>query len=194
MEFCEEKLKENFSRNLTAFRKMKGLTQLDLAEKLNYSDKLISKWERGEGLPDFQTVVRLSKIFEVSVDALVAEKEPKRVPITRNKLIITLLSIGLVWLVAAISHFVLKLIFTGTYDTFKMEYVYLYAVPVSAIVGVVFTKLWWNRVWQFIASSSLVWTLCVCCQVSIHLVNMWLIYIVAAVLQVLIILWFLIKK
>ena len=49
-------IKQNFARNLLAYRKARGLTQSQLAEKLNYSDKSISKWERGDVLPDIVTI------------------------------------------------------------------------------------------------------------------------------------------
>ena len=48
----QEQLKQTVANNIAQLRKSKGLTQLELAERLNYSDKAVSKWERGEGLPD----------------------------------------------------------------------------------------------------------------------------------------------
>ena len=47
-----EDLKQIFAENLSALRKKKGWTQMELAERLHYSDKAVSKWERGESLPD----------------------------------------------------------------------------------------------------------------------------------------------
>ena len=63
-----EEIKNNFSKNLSRLRKDNGLTQLALAEKLNYSDKAISKWERGEGLPDAYVLSKMSELFGVTVD------------------------------------------------------------------------------------------------------------------------------
>ena len=51
----DEKLKKQIGANIAAYRKRIGLTQVGLAEKLNYSDKAVSKWERGESAPDVQT-------------------------------------------------------------------------------------------------------------------------------------------
>ena len=47
----EQELRKNFSNNLIYYRKASGMTQLELATLLNYSDKAVSKWERGESLP-----------------------------------------------------------------------------------------------------------------------------------------------
>src|SRR5699024_6718258 len=48
-------------------RKEKGWTQLELAEKLNITDKAVSKWERGVGFPDIKMIEPLAEIFNVSV-------------------------------------------------------------------------------------------------------------------------------
>ena len=53
------------------------LTQIELAEKINYSDKAVSKWERGESIPDVSVLLELSKLFGVSIDFLVTEHENK---------------------------------------------------------------------------------------------------------------------
>ena len=65
-----EDLKAIFAENLSALRKKKGWTQLELAERLNYSDKAVSKWERGESLPDVTILKKISQLFEVTVDYL----------------------------------------------------------------------------------------------------------------------------
>ena len=68
-------LKQIVAKNLIALRKQAGLTQLDLAEKLNYSDKAVSKWERAESLPDVETVKKIADLYHVSVDALLREEK-----------------------------------------------------------------------------------------------------------------------
>ena len=55
----EQKLKSQIGANLSAYRKRAGMTQAGLAEKLNYSDKAISKWERGESVPDVLILCQL---------------------------------------------------------------------------------------------------------------------------------------
>ena len=60
----EERIKSNIAKNLTAYRKRCNLTQSQLAEKINYSDKAVSKWERGEGVPDTLVLLKMCEIFE----------------------------------------------------------------------------------------------------------------------------------
>ena len=66
----ERKLRMQIGVNIAAHRKRAGMTQACLAEKLNYSDKAVSKWERGESMPDVTTLVQLADLFGVSLDDL----------------------------------------------------------------------------------------------------------------------------
>lgn len=67
----DESMRKTIAGNISRYRKQLGMTQLDLSEKINYSDKSISKWERGDGIPDVPTMVQLAEIFGVSVDDLI---------------------------------------------------------------------------------------------------------------------------
>ena len=68
-----EILKVMIGSNIAAYRKRAGLTQAGLAEKLNYSDKAVSKWERGESIPDVLTLMQLAELFEISVNDLLVD-------------------------------------------------------------------------------------------------------------------------
>ncbi|MBE6727539.1 MAG: helix-turn-helix transcriptional regulator [Ruminococcaceae bacterium] len=186
----EEQLRKNFALRLAAYRKNAGLTQTQLAEKLNYSDKSISKWERGDGLPDFYIVLTLAELFSVSVEDLIGEGPIRRPLLTRNKAVTTLLSMGLPWLLAVVL-FTLSNIFLPLLPSWKL---FIYALPVTAIIAIVFTKMWWGKIPNFLAVSSLVWTVPTCLVITLSLNNIAFVYTISAVLQILIILWFLRKK
>ena len=66
-------LRNQIGSNIAAYRKQAGLTQAGLAEKLNYSDKAVSKWERGESVPDVMTLVQLAELFQIPVGELLAD-------------------------------------------------------------------------------------------------------------------------
>ena len=74
----DEKLKSLLGANIVAYRKRSGLTQAKLAEQLNYSDKAVSKWERGESMPDVLTLVQLAELFDTTVDELL--RDPNEIP------------------------------------------------------------------------------------------------------------------
>lgn len=195
MPASEEKLREYFAKNLTLYRKALGLTQIELAEKLNYSDKSISKWERGDGLPDLAVTAQLAEIFGLTVNDLIAEKPRRRLMTTRNKIIITMLSMGIAWLVATVLFFLCEIFFP---DIKLWWLFYIYAIPISAIVGIVFSCIWWKKIHIFASISTLIWSVALCVMltgsVAATVPKISLIFIVAAVVQVLTILWFLIKR
>lgn len=190
MPVSEQKLREYFAKNLSTYRKALGITQLELAEKLNYSDKSISKWERGDGLPDLTVTAQLADIFGLTVNDLIAEKPRRRFLSTRNKTIITLLSIGVAWLIASILFFLFQLVA----PSFSSWLFFIYAIPTSSIIAIVFSAVWWKKIHLLLSVSLLIWSLAVCIVVSLSISSISLIFIVAAVLQILTILWFLIKK
>lgn len=190
MQIHEECLRNYFANNLSHYRKQLGLTQTELAEKLNYSDKSISKWERGEGLPDLTVTAQIANIFGLTVNDMIAPKPRRRILTTRNKTIITLLSICGAWLVATFLFFLFEIIVLP-FETWK---IFIYAIPVSAIIAIVFSAMWWRKSPLFFSISSLIWSLAGSLQISFSLSKFWLIFIVMAVLQILTILSFLIKK
>ena len=195
MAVSEEKLREYFARNLAYYRKALGLTQIELAEKLNYSDKSVSKWERGDGLPDLAVTVQIAEIFGLSVNDLVAEKPRRKLMTTRNKIIITLLSMGVAWLVATVLFFLCEIIFP---EVSVWWLFYIYAIPISAVVGIVFSCIWWKKIHIFAAISTLIWSVALCVMLTVSVAasvpKISLIFIIAAVVQILAVLWFLIKK
>lgn len=182
----EDALRSAIARNIAFFRKQVGHTQAELAEKLNYSDKSISKWERAEGVPDIFVLTQIAQLYQVTVNDLISEEEP-RMPSRKPKVLILLLALGLVWLVATVIFFALMLLSPSLPQKWLC---FLYAVPVSGIVLTVFTCLWWQLWKRCLAVSVIIWGLAVCIHVTLSLPGSYLIYVVAGVVQVLFVLWF----
>lgn len=186
------------AKNLTELRKQAKLTQQELAEKLNYTDKAVSKWERGEALPDIIVLKQLADMYGVKVDDFLYEHTQPVTPQTpvykkrkiANRLLVALLSAGLVWLVATVIV-VFTLLFIPKFTEIFLAY--LVAVPVTAIVLLVFNVMWGKRYVSAILVSVLVWSLCCTIDVLIGVPNSWLLYIIGGVLQLLVILWFLLQ-
>ena len=111
-------------KNLLKLRKDKKLTQMEVAEKFNYSDKTISKWEKGESLPSVEVLCELADFYGITLNELTSENQPNQTNESKSsnknkknktprmistRLMITLLSVGAVWLLATILFVVLKL-------------------------------------------------------------------------------------
>ncbi len=67
-----------FNNKLYALRKQKGLSQEELAHRLNVSRQTVSKWEVGESSPDMEKLVAISELFDISLDELVLDKVVKK--------------------------------------------------------------------------------------------------------------------
>lgn len=191
-------IKSTLCENLIFLRKSHKLTQGELASKINYSDTTISKWENGDALPDVETLYLLTKFYNVSMDAMLSSDLQNIITISRsktrkqhvNKVIITLLSVLLVWLIAVVVHININLVFNV-----NLWILYIIALPLSMIVLLVFNCIWGKRHLTFIILSFLVWfTLLYFHLQMISIDNMWSLYFIGLPLQIAIILWSQIKK
>ena len=203
----DEKLKYQIGRNIASYRKRAGLTQAGLAERLNYSDKAISKWERGESAPDVLTLVQLSEQFGITVndllvdpDALpedtgavqqameqVVEKALKR---KADKGTILSLSSILVWFVALFAYVMLSC-FELT-EAWSWIF-FIYAIPANAIVLLSLRSAWHDFRWNQILISIIMWGGILSVYVSLLVFmnwNIWRMFLLGIPGQAAVLLWF----
>lgn len=201
----EQKLRRQIGANIAAYRRRQGLTQAGLAEKLNYSDKAVSKWERGESVPDVVTLVSISEQLNVTVNELLedpnelpadtgrVEKTMERVvqrTLKRkaNKNIILGLSSILVWFVATLLFVVLSSV--------EIDFswlAFLYAVPASCIVMLSLRSAWKDFRWNRALISGVMWGSLTCLYVTLLIlghINIWKIFLLGVPGQIAILLWF----
>ncbi len=193
-----EELKKIVAANLVALRKKSNLTQLDLAEALNYTDKAVSKWERAESLPDVIILKRIADLFGVTVDYLLSDEHPTEhtdAPLPpahrfRNHVVITGISVVFVWLVATLIFSTGGSILGG--DPAHFWLVYLYAAPLSCIVWLVFNSLWFNRKRNYLIISLLMWSALASVHISFLVAakpSVWMIYLLGIPGQIIILIW-----
>ena len=190
MQTDEATLRKTVAKNIAAYRKAHHDTQLDLATKLNYSDKSVSKWERGESLPDVYILSQIADLYGVSVSALIGEIQPPKESKPHYHMFILLLSLALTMAVATLL-FSMFMICKVDYPAWMF---FVYALPVCSIICIVFTSLWWGILWQGVSVSALIWTLGLSLYLSFELENVSLIFLVCAALQVLTVLWEVFRK
>lgn len=190
MQTDEATLRKTVAKNIAAYRKAHHDTQLDLATKLNYSDKSVSKWERGESLPDVYILSQIADLYDVSVSALIGEIQPPKESKPHYHMFILLLSLALTMAVATLL-FSMFMICKVPYPAWMF---FVYALPVCSIICIVFTSLWWGILWQGVSVSALIWTLGLSLYLSFELENVSLIFLVCAALQVLTVLWEIFRK
>ena len=190
-------LKKIVAKNIAELRREAGLTQLDLAEKLNYSDKAVSKWESGQSIPDVGVLLEIANLFGVTVDYLLSEDHKVHVKAMvntamkgRKHLVITLLSVALVWLIATAVFVVISLV--GVWSASWLLFVY--AIPVSAVLLIIFNSIWGKRRQNYIYISILMWSLLSSIYLSLIAYNFWLIFVIGIPGQIIICLWAGMKK
>ena len=195
-----EDIKNIIAKNITDLRMLNNMTQAELGEKLNYSDKTVSKWERGESTPDISVLIEISKLFGVSLDYVVKadcineiEKEEKKEEKNVNLKAIAYISCGCVWLIAIFAFIITSLI--SKTATFQWLYI-AYALPVFFIVSLVFNSIWFNPRHNYIIVSALMWSILVSVHVSfLHFgIDVTLVYLLGVVGQIIIVLWSFIRK
>lgn len=191
------KYKRIIAKNILDLRVSSGLTQAQLAEKLHYSDKAVSKWERGDSIPEISTLVGMADLFQVSLDYFVRE-EHTEIPqynekeelkgIKNNHRIITTMSILIVWFVALFVYVLIDIISKNVNCHWLT---FLYAVPVSMIVWLVFNSIWSNQKWNYLIISVLMWSVLASLHISFLVfgISIWKIYILGIPGQIAILLW-----
>lgn len=201
----DEKLKRQIGANIVFYRKQRRLTQAALAEQLNYSDKAISKWERGESIPDVLTLVQLAELFCVTVNDLLTDPNAlpeeggkvskamdkavqKTLKRKADKSIISGLSSVLVWFVALLSFVVFS-----SMDMPRSWMAFFYAIPVDAIVLLSLRSAWKDYRWNRTLVSVIMWgallSLYMSLLVFLHL-NIWKLFLLGIPGQIAILLWF----
>ena len=201
----DEKLKLQIGANIAAYRKQAGLTQAGLAEKLNYSDKAVSKWERGESVPDVLTLVQLAEQFNITVNELlvdpnalpenggnlekaIAQVSEKALKRKANKNVILALSSILVWFVALFIFVVLS-----SFGIPKSWLAFFYAVPANAIVLLSLRSAWRDFRRNRALISAIVWGSIVSIHATVWVFfgfNFWKLYLLGIPGQMAVFLWF----
>ena len=186
-------INQKLASNLIYYRKEAGLTQAELAEKINYSDKSVSKWEQGNAVPDIYILMELSKLYQVTLNELVGIDPPPPTFVKKKKtglhVFIMLLSCGIVWLVATFAFAVLQIIQPDGLWWLS----FLYALPVCAILLIVYASVWNYRALQVISISALVWTALTCIYLTLFnaygFTRFWVLFLIGVPLQLLEIFW-----
>ena len=187
-------LKMIIAKNIVDLRRSHSITQAELAEKLNYTDKAVSKWERGESLPDILILKNIADLFNVSVDYLLSETHNKKTENINlgykkhNRKLISWMSIFLVFLIATFICAIAKIL------ELKNSFYWLpfiYAIPVAIILGLIFNSMWFKKKHNYLIVSLLIWstltTIYLTSLASGH--NLWIIFILGIPTQAIVLLW-----
>lgn len=183
---------EILSENLVKLRKKNKLTQAELAEAIHYSDKSISKWEKGESCPSVAVAAEIAKYFGVTLDDLIDENfvaeeaAPKEKQRKASYLVITLLACSVVWMIATLAF-----IYGNLVGLNSPWLAFLYSVPITTIILLIFNTLWGRKRLNYLIISVMVWSLLT--SVFVHILTcghiVWMLFLIGVPAQISITLW-----
>lgn len=190
--------REIIAKNLVKLREANRLTQAELAEQLNYTDKAISKWERGESLPDVLTLKKVATILGTDVNFILSPHDEeeflakkKSLFKIQNRIAICALAVTAVWLIAT-----LVFVYYKIYEQIDLWQSFIAAVPASCLVLFIFIQRWYahQKTFSFITLSLFMWSLIAFVYLSSLSLNMWALFFVGVPVQVIFILAYRLKK
>lgn len=190
----KDDIKTTVANNLIALRKSKNLTQADVANALNYSDKSVSKWEHADSLPDISILSALCDMYGVTLDYLTHENaeetlsqtQDEKKPEVERKITIAVLSVTIIFLCSTIA-FVYCYAFRSEPIIFWQAFVW--AVPASALVLISLNRKWLkSKLASTILKSIFLWSLLACVFVQFFDYTLWLIFILGIPIEIIIIL------
>ncbi len=193
-------IKTIVAKNISELRVANKLTQLELAEKLNYSDKAVSKWERGDSMPDISVLVSIADLFGVPLDYLIREDhqpqeaqfEYKRQP-RYSRAVIALVSLIGVCSVALLAFVLISILAP---ETTHQWLCFIYAIPVISVVWLILNSIWFNKKRNYLIISILMWSLLLSLHISFLLshINIWMVYLLGIPGQIIILLCSFMKR
>lgn len=192
--FTDEELKQNIGKNIAEYRKFAGMSQIEFAEKLNYSDKAVSKWERGESLPDIVVLTKIANLFDISINDLITSVNKKRKlafkKILKNKVLAMMIWVACIWLIATTCF-----VFFSIFNVFSRNWlVFILAIPISCIVCTICCICWRQKLLQMIFASLFIWSALVTVCISFYFYDIWLSLVIAIPLQIIFILVYFFRR
>ena len=190
-------LRKIIGDNLSELRKRQGLTQLELAEKFNYTDRAISKWENGDTLPDVEVLFNLCEFYGVTIDYLTHEEnsqfKKKDNPLNKtNKIVITALTVSVLWVLATVIfvYFMIK-----KDKPVILWQAFIWAVPLSSLFTLYFNKIYFHsRLTAFFCYSIFIWSLIVSVFLSFGNYGLWPLFFIGIPAQISLVFWANIKQ
>ena len=185
-------IKEIISRNIVNLRKEKGLTQIELADALHYSNKAISKWEKGDSLPDAETLYEIAKFFNVSIeylftnhDEVILNKEQANK--IRKKEIIFYTS--LVTIVGLLVYSFIALIFSIIPQLSRNNIITILLLDGAGVIAIILIIQICLKVKKYITLllSLLIWNLTIGLSLLFWEYSINYIYVIAILLQIIVI-------
>ncbi|MDY6367105.1 MAG: helix-turn-helix transcriptional regulator [Clostridia bacterium] len=187
---------EIVAENIATLRKNSGLTQTQFAEKINYSDNTVSRWEHGEITPNLETLEQIAELFEVpieyiihehSAEEMIADTELKARKMKRLQIMLFL--IAAVWFCTIALYFCFM-----TFAKINPWVIFVWAVPVSCMPPLIYSEFMNTRIYPFTFITIAVWSLLAAIYIQFLPYNIYLIFIVGVPVEHILVTWAFVTK
>ena len=175
-------LREIISTNLINLRKQNNLTQIELAKQINFSDKAISRWEKGECLPDIETIEKLSEVFNVPMSAILESQDGGHKVVstkpTKQEVLSQIFLICELWVILSVIY-----AYVNVAKDKNMWQIFVWGVPATAFVVFFQNKKNHNNIIGFVSATVFIWTFIT--SLFLHLIESspWYFYILGVPMQ-----------
>lgn len=188
-----KEIKDIIAANLIALRKEQKLTQNELAEKLSYSDNMVSRWERGEITPSIETLQKISEFYKVPLSSLLQEnaiEEEKQSSKIQDikKFSIVLLMVTALWLVITVAF-----VLAESVKHINMWKIFVLGVPLSCGLLLLFNGSWNKYIYRFVVLSILIWSFLAFVYLQFLEYNIFFVFLIGIPLELALVIWAFIK-
>ena len=177
-----ENIREVVAKNLATLRKENQLTQVELAQKINFSDKAISRWEKGEVLPDIETLQKLSAVFNVSMASILEPQEEghktKFVKPAKKEILSQIFLICEIWVIISVVY-----AYINISRGINFWQIFLWGLPATALFLLFQNRKTTNNLLNFIYGTLFVWSFITCLYVYMRQLHPWYFYILGVPIQ-----------
>lgn len=186
-------IKDIVANNLITLRKASGLTQNELAEKLAYSDNMVSRWERGEITPSIETLQKISEFYNIPITALLQDnalEEEKQENKIQNikKFSIILLMVTTLWLIITVAF-----VLANTINHQNIWKIFVLGVPLSCAIMLLFNGTWNKYIYRFVVLTVLIWSFLGYVYLHFLEYNIFFAFLIGIPLQIALVIWAFIK-
>lgn len=184
-------IKKVIAKNLILLRKSHGLTQNKLAEKLSYSDNMVSRWERGEIAPSIETLEKISEFYKVPIESLIKPKstterktdnyEKKE---AKRRFSLTLILVLFIWFISCVTFVYMFAVFN------KSNWIlFVFDVPLSCAILLLYKPKSDNNVYHFVVLTVLLWSFLSYLYLLFIDYHIFLLFLIGIPVQLILVIW-----
>lgn len=199
-----ESITNIIAANLAYLRRKNNLTQQELAQKINYSDNAVSRWERGEATPSIETLQVIATFYDISISDLLKEdlseiQKPENKEKLVQSILLVIFSVSVIWTLGAIVFLYSRMIDGPIFFFGKHRWlIFIFSIPISMLILQFFNKrMWRNKIATLLVHSGFWLSLIT----SIYLLllfrygtNLWPVFFLIIPIELAQVLWFFTRR